>query len=1189
MVPLPFGISSVRLGKAAAFVPEPDGKGEEWKDAVRIEEFYRAGGNPEPVAGTKCFLLWDEKALYVRFECADRNRVMREGGAMTEQALRDAEIILDQENDRIRKEKERAAKKRALCEEDESGEGILGMIRKANANRPPRPRQEILPWYGRTDRVELAVSSGSFERNDFSVFIIKNTGEIEAFREKGMTWLGGDKAYMGGAGRIENQAEITPIERSAYSGRVRLEEEAWIGCLAIPWELVGGKPEKSFRFLPYRIKHQNSEISTPYPQDMQINFSDRFEYDPLSFLEAQLGGEPGIEKGGDVLFSLPDGIQRWQRPAGLFWPDEEERTAIEALHFSKEKTDENNLAERVGVLQRWQDTLTLEGMDFFTGQSVALPWDFYEPWVTRRLCNEALAKGEKEEACRRIDEGIAAMGRLTEWWYADHTLGNRDLESWKGLGELCRVQREGNAVGLFFQGAREERRLRLTAEAGGFRFQTGREGFFGSEARPLWLEERKDGFCAEAECGSIRIKTGEDWEIWLEGSPFAITASSLLLREEDGLSGFELKLSLGEGDGIYGFGECFDRFDQRGKVRTLWQRDACEGCLASIGNQAYKNVALLHNTAGYSLFLNSHFRIRADVGCEEKDRLRINAAGDVVDFYVWNGTPQKVLDCYTQLTGRPILPPEWVFEPWAGGGAGRWIMGPLTDMVQEMKTVLTRFEELDIPHTGFYAEGAGASWIAPSNPGELYEIVNFSENLGIHSFSWQNPDMPEREAVRLLPGIPAQEQAISRAPAGEGNKELPSYIDFTHPGGMDLLRAQWKVRLDAGIRGTMVDFGDFVPEEALFYDGRTGKEMHNAYAYEYAKGYRQLFSERYGEDHVLYTRSAGPGSQQFACQFAGDHLTSFLGMKYVMNGASSVSVSGLPYYGPDATGYDGFADEETYLRWTEWAAFCPIMRYHGTQPREPWEYGPDAVEIYRKYAWLRENLLPYTYSLAVQAHRTGMPMVRPLILEYPNRAELLKEEGQYLFGRQLLVAPVFSEGTDREVYFPEGSWTSLWDNRDRRTGGLRAAVEAPIDRIPVYLREGAFLPLELNTNLAFGQSMTKTKAKVLLITPPDTGREEIWYRSETEEIPYRMEKNEDGFSFECQGNDGWEYVLVKGLPERAAGIEVNGETCPEKAERGALYFEAGWVSTEDHTAVIRLLKSSGLRIRVFLESGRNGG
>ena len=107
MVPLPFGISSVRLGEAVAFVPGLDEKGEEWKNAVCIEEFYRAGGNPEPVAGTKCFLLWDEKALYVRFECADRNRVMREGGAMTEQALRDAEIILDQENDRIRKEKER--------------------------------------------------------------------------------------------------------------------------------------------------------------------------------------------------------------------------------------------------------------------------------------------------------------------------------------------------------------------------------------------------------------------------------------------------------------------------------------------------------------------------------------------------------------------------------------------------------------------------------------------------------------------------------------------------------------------------------------------------------------------------------------------------------------------------------------------------------------------------------------------------------------------------------------------------------------------------------------------------------------------------------------------------------------------------------------------------------------------------
>lgn len=246
-----------------------------------------------------------------------------------------------------------------------------------------------------------------------------------------------------------------------------------------------------------------------------------------------------------------------------------------------------------------------------------------------------------------------------------------------------------------------------------------------------------------------------------------------------------------------------------------------------------------------------------------------------------------------------------------------------------------KFHELDIPHSGFYAEGAGATFYGEykkRNYTKLYRLENVMDS---RCFPGSSPNMTQELAQELLPECPKEELPITRNKNDEEEK-LPVYIDFSHPRAKELLAAQWKDRLDAGIRGSMVDFGDVVPDEAVFYDGRRGDEMHNAYAYQYAKNYRELFEQKYGDDHVLYTRGAAPGSQHFACQFGGDQLTSFQGLKYAIAGGLSAAASGLPFWGVDAGGYDGFPDQETYLRWTEYAAFCPLMRFHGTEPREPW-------------------------------------------------------------------------------------------------------------------------------------------------------------------------------------------------------------------------------------------------------------
>ena len=1120
MEQLKFGISSMNLGGSTKSKPSKDIVLSEWEDAAAIKEFYRAGGHFLKASDTECRFLWDEDALYVLFLCT---------------------------------EEKRSEKEAPIAEKD-------------------RTRLK------RKDRVEIAVQSGGFGHRDFSVFVAENNGRTTAQTQKGMTYLGGDLGgYLGGRDRIENQAEITEIAEDAYVSTVKPFEKGWMAYLALPWKLSGGKPKEQFALQVYRKKYQTSDISTPFPLDMQVNFSDRFEYDPLTFLEVFLNGEKGANTAEGVLCTLPDGVKRWQRPVKLVWPSEEERREIEALHQSKEPTTEENLADRIRVLQRWQDVLTLEGMDFFTGQSVSNPWEFREPWVERRFCNEALLQKDMEKACREIDTAIAYFAKLTKWWYADHTLGNVS-ESWEEPGELRNVSCEENRICLSFAGGQK---LYVSAGAGGFRFHMEQKGYFDAQEDPITLKGRDTLWIAEAACGTLRITTGAQWKLEIEGTDFSMSSGQLRLYSEDGKeTGTEWSIRLRREDGVYGFGECFDEVNQRGKVRTLWQRDACEGCLASIGNQSYKVIPLVHISAGYAVFLNSHYRIRADIAHETADLLRFQVSGPVTDFFVWCGTPSKIMDCYSRLTGRPILPPKWVFEPWAGGGAGRWYLGPLHDVCKEQMAVLEQFEELDIPHAGIYAEGAGAEWFTEPRPEELYKIVAFAEKKGVHAFSWQNPDMTQEAAQRYMPDVATEDLPINKIAPHEGDKQLPTYIDFTHPKGMDLLRAQWKTRLDAGIRGTMVDFGDFVPEEAIFYDGRTGKEMHNGYAYEYAKGYRKLFYERYGEDHVLYTRGAAPGSQSCGCQFAGDHLTSFLGMTYALRGGLTAAASGLPFWGVDVTGYDGFSDEETYLRWTEWAAFCPIMRYHGTEPREPWEYNEETVQIYKRYAWLRENLLPYSYGLAVHAHETGMPMMRPLSMELPGKPELVDCDDEYFYGPDLLVAPIHSEGEERIVVFPEGRWTDFRDNTNVITESGEQQVYAPIDQIPVYLREGAFLPMELNGNLIPGESMTTSRKKCLVVTPPVTERDGVWNRDRTDRVTYQMRPEEKGFHMTVHGTGEWEYLLIKGLSDKPRSIRVNGREYPECVARTALYFEEGWFMQKDGTVIVRLYDHSETELQV---------
>ncbi len=283
----------------------------------------------------------------------------------------------------------------------------------------------------------------------------------------------------------------------------------------------------------------------------------------------------------------------------------------------------------------------------------------------------------------------------------------------------------------------------------------------------------------------------------------------------------------------------------------------------------------------------------------------------------------------------------------------------------------------------------------------------------------------------------------------------------------------------------MVDFGDRVPEEALFFNQQRGEELHNFYAYDYHRTYQEVFREKRGEDFILFGRAAAPGTQRWvAGRQWGDHPANFRGLQDVLRGALNLSACGFSTWGSDLGGFLGWPEPEVYMRWTQFACFSPLMRAHGRTPREPWEYGESAVSNYKRYAWLRENLLDYIYQSAMTAHQTGVPLMRSMAVAFPREHALAGIDDQYLFGPGLLVAPVVSEGTERTIVFPPGKWTSLWDGTV--TAGLsRRKVQVPLDQIPVFLRSGVVVPVQLDKDLHLGESMTGGRTNALLVTAPE--------------------------------------------------------------------------------------------------------
>ncbi len=598
---------------------------------------------------------------------------------------------------------------------------------------------------------------------------------------------------------------------------------------------------------------------------------------------------------------------------------------------------------------------------------------------------------------------------------------------------------------------------------------------------------------------------------------------------------------------LYGLGERSNTLNQVGHKALLWNVDtAIHGPARDSGvdhNEAYQNVPLLHSNKGYSLFANTMYAGWAEFGVDCPGYYSFDFNGPECDFFVFTDSPKKNMFSYTELTGHSIIPPKWVFQYWMGGGADQWLKQG-KHWREVFREYIDGYKKLGIPQiAGCYGEGA------PSLNKEGYEIAS---ETGMRMFIWNHPSLEKEFTSALLGTDDPKAQPLlyipQKAQAWKGN-----WIDFTHPNAKPALREFYKEYFDWGLKGAMIDFGEFVHTGQTLYNGKDGNAMHNEHSYWYAKTMKEIFEERCGDDFVLFQRSGCAGSQAFVGQFGGDQAARFYGLKQAFYSGLNMMSSGFNIWGSDLGGYNGTPTPELYMRWLEFAIFSPMMRSHGVGlARNPWEYGEQATELFKKMYWWRENMLDYVFSSAVDAHLTAAPMMRVMAMEYPGEG-IDAVDTQYMFGSELLVAPVLEpESRIKMVVFPKGYFVNLWTG-ERIEGGRRLVVDAPEETVPVYLRAGAVMLLKTTESLEFGENMVdKATITTLLTTPAENRREVRHYFDEKNYADFVTDVAEDAvLVLENKNNAQVDAVVVKGV--QATAVIADGEAvefaCKENETR----------------------------------------
>ncbi|RLI24523.1 hypothetical protein DRO58_07290 [Candidatus Bathyarchaeota archaeon] len=679
--------------------------------------------------------------------------------------------------------------------------------------------------------------------------------------------------------------------------------------------------------------------------------------------------------------------------------------------------------------------------------------------------------------------------------------------------------------------------------------------------------------------------------------------------------------SLFPGESFYGFGEKFTKLNKVGQRIRCWNTNP----FGAGTEESYKNIPFFMSTRGYGIFVNSTYPIVFEMGSRSLMTYTIMVEDPRLDlFIIYGPSLKKILARYEEITGWPSLPPKesfgiWHTPPWipaiihpssSGEGICNW-----EEYVESTVSIAKKFRELDIPVDYFMAVGFG---LTLSQTREICEkLGKLAVKVGLYVAPLLNlgTDM-EREArehgyalkredgtpyeiplgMKITGEIGETEYSLAMVERDEAwrwrhNRAFYASClmpDFTNPEAVKWWKGKIAEYMKAGCFGVaMSDFGEDVPADACYHNGRPGREMHNLYTLLYQKVTYEAVAESTGHRGLVNARSGYAGMQRYPICWSGDPNCKWEDLLASIRAGLSIGLSGVPFWSCDTGGYQsevGDLTADLWIRWSQWSMFTSHVRLHGDSHlssdrpvRVPWTFGDKAVEIFRRYAKLRYRLLPYIYSQAYVATKTGLPLMRAMVLEFQEDPNTHNIEDQYMFGEAFLVAPVYSPDNERTVYLPEGVWFDYWTSREYK-GPTILHLNPPLEVLPLYVKGDSIIPM--------GPDMSYVGEK-----PFNPITLDIWLCSEAEAILYdddettrcRMKRREDEITLELEASKKT-YIAKFNKTKCPLEVTLNGVDIPRLDSLEDLgQTSSGWYFDPSFTVYVKF-DASGKEIKLTLRA-----
>ncbi|MCU6793900.1 alpha-xylosidase [Paenibacillus sp. WQ 127069] len=580
------------------------------------------------------------------------------------------------------------------------------------------------------------------------------------------------------------------------------------------------------------------------------------------------------------------------------------------------------------------------------------------------------------------------------------------------------------------------------------------------------LENNEQGASLSSGKLKVDISRTDTWKIDYHYAEKRLTGNgnrtSAYMRTPGNRAYVREQLELGIGEYIYGLGERFTPFVKNGQTVDIWNEDG-----GTSSEQAYKNIPFYLSNRGYGVFVNHPEKVSFEVASENVSKVQFSVEGESLDYFIIGGdTLKDVLNNYTTLTGKPALPPAWTF--------GLWLTTSFTTSYDEetVNHFIDGMIEREVPLHVFHFDcfwmkeyqWCDFEWdkdVFPDPEGMLKRL----KSKGLKICAWINPYIAQKSALfdeGMEQGylVKTKEGDVWQWDKWQAGMGL---VDFTNPAAVKWYQGKLKRLVDMGVDSFKTDFGERIPTDVVYYDGSDPMKMHNYYTQLYNKATFELLEQSLGKhEAAVFARSATAGGQQFPVHWGGDCSANYASMAETLRGGLSLGLCGFGFWSHDISGFEKTAPPDVYKRWVAFGLLSSHSRLHGNESyRVPWLFGIEAVDVLRHFTQLKCSLMPYLYSASVEATVRGLPVMRAMVLEFPEDRAAHPLDLQYMLGESLLVAPIFNETGDATYYIPRGTWTNYWTG-ERKEGGSWITERHDYFSLPLWVRPNSMIAVGSN-------------------------------------------------------------------------------------------------------------------------------